>query len=69
MSLRQKFEAGITDLTSETLEGAALIEAAASRARMIQPMRPGCASIAKKIRTAENSRRSMPSRIRANWKC
>ena len=33
MSLAAKFEAGLADLTSEKLEGAALLEAAARRAR------------------------------------
>ncbi len=32
MSLRTKFEAGIANLTSETLEGAGLLEEAATRA-------------------------------------
>ena len=38
-----KFKAGIANLTSETLEGAALLDAAAERATM-RPMRSGCVS-------------------------
>jgi starch synthase (maltosyl-transferring) len=50
---RKKFKAGIADLTSEALEGTALIEAAALRAR--EPADAArLRAIAKEIRTAKN---------------
>src|SRR5438874_8644894 len=49
-----KFEAGITDLTSEALEGAALIEAAAHRASDRQDV-TRLAEIAQRIRAADNA--------------
>ncbi len=50
---RKKFKAGIADLTSETLEGTALIEAAALRAH--EPADAArLRAIAKEIRTAKN---------------
>jgi starch synthase (maltosyl-transferring) len=50
---RKKFKAGIADLTSEALEGTALIEAAALRAR--EPADAArLRAIAKEVRTAKN---------------
>jgi starch synthase (maltosyl-transferring) len=50
---RKKFKAGIADLTSETLEGTALIEAAALRAHE-SPDATRLRAIAKEIRAAKN---------------
>ena len=63
-----KFEAGISDLHSETLEGAALVNAAASRAR--DPA--DCRALARTRRANCDGRECQkftPSRIPANWKC
>ena len=50
-----KFEAGIANLTSETLEGAALLEAAAHARNRRRPMRSDCASSPKQFAHGENA--------------
>ncbi len=64
--VRKKFEAGVSDLRSEALEGAAIVEAAAGRARD----RADSADYANLPRDSSGANSAIYSMaLLANWKC